>query len=328
MTAVSARPSDLKHVWRELSVSRFSHPSNWGEQGGEAGLYENGDIWGIRIVALEPVSDAVFQKQRHYSLVSNSEERLRILGEFPVRKFNGEVQPTRSRRQSGHQFPGQAAGRRGLDVSDARQERHGAQHGPDVASAAAGRDSQRLRRLPCAQPAADRLQPDGCRQTRLPGLGPDRKTRRCSRPRPTTSRARKWDKDDRTGVKSAGKAVADVEFNRDIKPILDRSCVACHTTQSDEPAGHLALDDASPIKKQGLVPWAENVRVRQGLPRSYARLVQYCWAFQSRRSPLIWKVLWPASRRLCQRRHCQSSNRLRQRAERARLVPPQQAIRA
>ena len=27
-----------------------------------------------------------------------------------------------------------------------------------------------------------------------------------------------------------------------------------------------------------------------GLPRTYARLVQYSWAFQSRRSPLIWKV--------------------------------------
>jgi hypothetical protein len=38
------------------------------------------------------------------------------------------------------------------------------------------------------------------------------------------------------------------------------------------------------------VPWAENVQIPQGLPRNYARLVQYCWCFQSRRSPLIWKV--------------------------------------
>ena len=30
--------------------------------------------------------------------------------------------------------------------------------------------------------------------------------------------------------------------------------------------------------------------MRQGLPRSYARLVQYCWALQSRRSPLVWKI--------------------------------------
>src|SRR5690606_28080575 len=36
--------------------------------------------------------------------------------------------------------------------------------------------------------------------------------------------------------------------------------------------------------------WAENVRVPAGLPRSYHRLAQYAWAFQSRRSPLVWKL--------------------------------------
>jgi hypothetical protein len=86
------------------------------------------------------------------------------------------------------------------------------------------------------------------------------------------------------------RGVKDVEFYRDVKPILDRSCIACHTTSHDSPAGKLALDDETPIKKHGLVPWAENVRVPQGLPKSYARLAQYSWAFQSRRSPLIWKV--------------------------------------
>jgi hypothetical protein len=99
----------------------------------------------------------------------------------------------------------------------------------------------------------------------------------------------KWDKNDRTGIQFAA-GVKDVEFHRDIKPILHRSCIACHTTKSEKPAGRLALDDDTPIKKPGLVPWAENVHIPQGLPRSYARLVQYCWCFQSRRSPLIWKV--------------------------------------
>ena len=42
--------------------------------------------------------------------------------------------------------------------------------------------------------------------------------------------------------------------------------------------------------KRGLVPWAENVQVPQGLPRTYARLVQYAWAFQARRSPLMWMI--------------------------------------
>ena len=62
----------------------------------------------------------------------------------------------RSRRQSRHQLPGQDPGRRRLDVPDARQERHGAEHGPDLAPGPARRGPQRLRRLPRPQPAADR----------------------------------------------------------------------------------------------------------------------------------------------------------------------------
>jgi Hydrazine synthase alpha subunit middle domain len=99
----------------------------------------------------------------------------------------------------------------------------------------------------------------------------------------------KWDKEGRTGLHFA-RAVKDVEFYRDVKPILERSCVACHTTKQDKPAGRLVLDDEHPIAKRGLVPWAENVQVPPGLPRNYARLVQYAWAFQARRSPLMWKV--------------------------------------
>src|SRR5262249_47176290 len=64
----------------------------------------------------------------------------------------------------------------------------------------------------------------------------------------------------------------------------------CHTTKQAKPAAHLALDDDAPIKQRGLVPWAENVRAPEGLPRNYPRLVQYSWAFQSRRTPLIWKL--------------------------------------
>ena len=60
--------------------------------------------------------------------------------------------------------------------------------------------------------------------------------RRCSPRRRTIAPASKWDKDDRTGVRFA-KGVKDVEFHRDIKPILERSCVACHSTKQDKPAG-------------------------------------------------------------------------------------------
>src|SRR5690606_10861275 len=83
VTARSPKPDDRKQMWRELA----SNMTNWSRQGADAGLYENSDIWGIRIVALEPVSEVVSRQRRHFALASNGEERLRILGEFPVRKF-------------------------------------------------------------------------------------------------------------------------------------------------------------------------------------------------------------------------------------------------
>jgi hypothetical protein len=104
---------------------------------------------------------------------------------------------------------------------------------------------------------------------------------------------RKVDVEDRTGVHFV-KAVKDVEFYHDVKPILERSCVACHTMKSEKPAGRLALDDYRPYSKPGFpmghVTWSGFPELRRNLPRTYARLAQYSPPFQSRRSPLIWKV--------------------------------------
>src|SRR5262249_49299066 len=66
--------------------------------------------------------------------------------------------------------------------------------------------------------------------------------------KPNDRSGQKWDKDSRTGLLFAA-GVKDVEFYRDVKPILDRSCVACHTTTKDAPPGKLALDDLRPLAK-------------------------------------------------------------------------------
>src|SRR5262249_44161245 len=55
---------------------------NWSVQGSDAGLYENSDIHAIRILLLEPTSET--RKRTYYN---HARERMRILGEFPVRKF-------------------------------------------------------------------------------------------------------------------------------------------------------------------------------------------------------------------------------------------------
>ena len=42
-----------------------------------------------------------------------------------------------------------------------------------------------------------------------------------------------------------------VAYEKDIKPIFERSCVACHTSKMDKPAGQLVLDaDDVAIKTQ------------------------------------------------------------------------------
>src|SRR5262249_62197050 len=65
---------------------------NWSVQGSDAGLYSNDDIHAVRILALEPTSDTRPKSGR--SFYNHAKERLRILGEIPVRKFTGDKQPT------------------------------------------------------------------------------------------------------------------------------------------------------------------------------------------------------------------------------------------
>lgn len=299
VTARSAKPEDRKQLWRELSVSRFGFPGNWGEQGADAGLYSNSDIWGIRILILEPVSDVLTKKPGHFALGSDAAERIRILGEFPVRHFL----PSPSGRGVGGE-----GGKQPLDPDGNPDTSFLAKIPADVAWTFQTLDNNGMvvnmaQTWHQVRPGEVRTNCGGCHAhsqqptpfEKTAAARPDYKVwDLTSKPPLFTMRAsdrsgNKWDIENRSGV-TFGKGVTDVEFHRDIKPILERSCVACHSVKHDKPAGRLALDDDRPIAKRGLVPWAENVQVPQGLPRTYARLVQYAWAFQARRSPLMWMI--------------------------------------
>ena len=66
------------------------HRTNWDGQGADAGLYTNSEIHAIRILAMEPATFSVQGKFRN-----SANERFRILGEIPVRKFSADgKQPT------------------------------------------------------------------------------------------------------------------------------------------------------------------------------------------------------------------------------------------
>src|SRR6266511_2535362 len=100
------------------------------------------------------------------------------------------------------------------------------------------------------------------------------------------------------------KEIKNVEYFRDIKSILDRSCVACHTEKHGKPAFNFGLDDDRGIDvsyvgklpgtyvrlahdqqaKYGNKPVIHNGTWRQTNASRYVRM------FQSRRSLLTWKI--------------------------------------
>src|SRR5262249_2360471 len=75
---------------------------------------------------------------------------------------------------------------------------------------------------------------------------------------------KKWDTKDETGLRFA-KNVLDVEYWRDVRPILAKSCVACHSGKSEKPAGGLVLDDDQPATAKSLI-------LPQNAPGSYRTL--------------------------------------------------------
>src|SRR5262249_39097453 len=94
---------------------------------------------------------------------------------------------------------------------------------------------------------------------------------------------KQWDVKNETGLRYA-KGVLNVEYHRGLRPIFERSCVACHSGKSRKPAGNLVLDNDTLKDGQG--------------PATYSTLVhpngrnspRYVWPSQSRNSLLAWKV--------------------------------------
>ncbi len=121
---------------------------------------------------------------------------------------------------------------------------------------------------------------------------------------------KKWDRDDATGLRFE-KGIKNVEYFRDVKPILERSCVACHTKKADKPAGNLVLDDDAPVQGPDSIGGVVNGPPGK-VPGTYFRLAldhggkfghkspvgnwthpqgsRYVRMFQARRSLLAWKV--------------------------------------
>jgi hypothetical protein len=293
--------------WKGLDAftSHGNGPAlNWHNQGADAGLYTNEQIHAVRILAMEPTTDrkGADSGRRYYN---HAGERLRVLGEIPLRKFDKDgkepLDPDKNPDTSflakipadvGFTF--QTLDKRGMVLNSA-QTWHQLRPGEI--------------RNDCGGCHAHSQQPTDFKLTLA--AKPDYKvwdlvnTTPILTEKATDESKTKWDADDTSGLRFAKSGPLNVEYWRDIKPILARSCASCHTAKNDkEPAGNLNLDADDELVQR------ENIG---RFPGTYYRLAldekakfghkppgwdswgspnasRYIRKFQSRRSLLVWTI--------------------------------------
>ena len=303
-TFVSEHDRDGYQGLDPFNTSQNGASLNWFNQGSDAGVYSNDDIHAVRILAMEPTTDRHHGPKSGRQFYSHAMERLRILGEIPVRKFADGHQPVDpdgnpdtsflAKIPADTAFTFQTLDRNGM-VLNMAQTWHQVRPG-EVRHDCGGCHAHSQRPTDFSQTAASL---DDYKIFDLTKQAPLITSKRHDQS------DRRWDTNAETGLKYE-QGVVNVEYQRDVLPILKRSCVACHTSKDGKsPAGNLNLDaDADVV----------NVPHVGGFPGSYFRLAvdksakfghkpvihngswrqtnasRYIRKFQSRRSLLIWKV--------------------------------------
>jgi len=274
-----------------FNTTQNSQSSNWAYQGSDAGKYSNADIWAVRILAMEPNSDRGHGPNWGRRFSSHANERLRILGEIPLRK-GPESSPVRDSEGNPDtsflaKIPGdtpftfQTLDRDGL-VLNMAQTWHQVRPG-EVRSDCGGCHAHSEMPLAIEQTAAgaSNYQPEN-----LVGRTP------------LLTRDAQGD----PAVRVVNQGVVDVEFFRDIRPLLQRSCVPCHQGPEANAPGKLTLSDHTltdrlpkdylRLAKDPDARWGYKPLVKVGgAPRwRQTNASRYVRKFQSRRSLLIWKI--------------------------------------
>jgi hypothetical protein len=250
--------------------------SNWTHQGADAGKYSSDEIAAVRILLMEPQTEMTGAGGSKF--FNHVNERLRILGEIPLRKTGADGKPVR-------------------DPEGNPDTSFWAKVPADTPITfqmldAAGRVLTMAQTWHQVRPGEVRVDCGGCHAHSQMPLAFERTAAAKLPPADLTLQP-----------------AHDVEFVRDIRPILQRACVSCHKGDPATAPGQLALDDRSDIA--GVYPDKPEVRT----PTDYARLAydrsarwgikppqgahqqwvganasRYARVFQSRRSLLAWKL--------------------------------------
>lgn len=290
----------------------FADNSNWIYQGSDAGKYDNSDIWAVRIVSLEANTRRRYGPYNQGGIEGTgthffnlASEKMRILGEIPLRKFNADGTPVfdpkgdpdtsfLAKISADTPFTFQMLDRNGMVLTTA-QTWHQVRPGEA--------------RHDCGGCHAHSQQPVLFEQTAA--AHPSYQVADLTKTTPLLSRSSPNQEPAITQVQSNS---VNVEFYKDIRPILQQHCVQCHS--GSLPPGNLKLDDHS-IQPLEAMPHNEHTVALEGdgtkeVPEDYKRLCndpnaqwgykplvgkwafpnasRYVRAFQSRRSLLAWKV--------------------------------------
>ena len=275
-----------------FNTSENYQSGNWNWQGSEAGKYSNDDIFAVRILTLEPTSHRSYGPHEGRHFVSHANERMRVLGEIPLRKSGPGGQPVldpegnpdtsfQARIPADTPFTFQMLDRNGMALTMA-QTWHQVRPG-EVRTDCGGCHAHRQKPLDMSRTAAGQS-----------GFRPVDLTKQALLLAPAPGRD--------LGTKAIPGGAVDVEFYRDIRPILQRSCVACHNRTVSPAPGNLVLDDQTPsgglpgdyarLASDSAAKWGYPPVLRiEGWPTwRQTNASRYIRKFQSRRSLLVWKL--------------------------------------
>lgn len=259
---------------------------NWTRQGADAGIYSDADIYAIRILALQPITDRSYPDNGR-AFESLFSERVRILGEIPVRKegvfdSHGNIDTSfLAKIPADLPFTFQTLDRNGLVLNTA-QTWHQVRPG-EVRQDCGGCHAH-------SKPALDF-------QTTVAARA-DYAVRDLAMTTPLVA----VDGSTNPGVTTLNQRGAVVEYLRDIKPIFQAKCASCHTSRGGHtPAAGLDLDADDRMVNGLPATYAWLARPRSAsnpTPRSvtpdgdwyWPQITRYMRAGQARQSLLVWKV--------------------------------------
>jgi hypothetical protein len=285
-------------------------PLNWHNQGADAAIYANDEIHAVRILVMEPTTmrSGAVAGRRFYN---HARERLRILGEIPLRHFDQQLDPKGGTAQivdpdgnpdtsflakipADTAFTFQTLDRDGM-VLNMAQTWHQLRPG-EV-------------RTNCGGCHAHSQTPTDFGKTRA--ARPDYQVWDLVNTTPLIvekkldESKKLWDTADGSGLRVLKQGPLNVEYHRDIVPILRRSCVACHTAKDGAtPAGKLDLDadhEQVQFEHEGKFPGTYYRLALDELAKfghkpvgwdswGYPNASRYIRKLQARRSMLVWKV--------------------------------------